>query len=59
MTTYMVSFTFKGERHCIPMNIPCPVNTDYSTVDRLIKDALRMQLGSSEFSNVSFNYREA
>ena len=36
----MVSFTFKGENHCIPMTIPCSVNTtDYTTVETLIRDA--------------------
>ena len=58
MTTYMVSFSFKGENHCIPMTIPCSLNTEYSTVDRLIRDALRTQLNSNQFSNVSFNYKE-
>lgn len=55
----MVSFTFKGENHCIPMTIPCSVNTtDYTTVETLIRDALSLQLNSREFSNLSFNYKE-
>lgn len=58
-TTYTVTFVYKGERHTTSITLPCAANTaNFATVKGLLEDAISMQLGSRNFSELSFNFHE-